>query len=532
MSSPDVWTPRLGYLPDPAHPFNKQWDIFNTRRRIVLVDGSRKSGKTWAVLHRVARHLWETPGARVAVFAKSVKLAKDGGSWQELVERTIPEWCDGDFGFKFTTFDADKVGGPKTDSITKTPYFRIRNYYGGESEARLYSIDNDDEVASKVKNKSFSMIWFVELSMFKDPRILSVTLPSLRMPHLRPPHGKPDTYHQWIGDTNPDEDLGNRSWFYKVFYEDRTKAHVRQKNESDDDYQERQEYYASMEVITMFMKDNPFITRQEVIELKMSCRDDQGLFDSYVLGIHGDGGQKRTKHFAGIFNPQVHVVGAIDGDDSMDTTSQIYVNKNTTLLHSGWDIGSTSNHAAGIVDIWTSMVGGVERSNFSVLDEVTSFDERIKIEDFAREFTKKMDFIEKRNNRKYDWTHWSDDTALNVWRPISGTFDYLEIMRATDNRVVLQGVFKPEGSVKTRVRLLRRLLREERIFVSARCVRVIAMLEECRKGDSEKDFVLWDEHKHTFDWLTYIIFMELLAELQEENQGPKVTHESAPIAVG
>lgn len=525
--SPTVWLPRLGYAADPLHPFNKQWDIFNTRRRIVLVDGSRKSGKTWSVLHRVARHLWETPGARVAVFAKSVKLAKDGGSWQELVERTIPEWCDGGFGFQFTTFDSDKVPGPKIDSITKTPYFRVRNFYGGESEAKLYSIDNDDEVASKVKNKSFSMIYFVELSMFKDPRILSVTLPSLRMAHLRPPPGKPDLNHQWLADTNPDEDLGNRSWFYKVFYEDRLKAHVRLEKESEEDWQERQEYYGSMETITMYMKDNPYITRQEVIELKMSCRDDQGLYDSYVLGIHGDGGQKRTKHFAALFDPKIHVIGT-RGEPEED---QIYTSKNTTVLHTGWDIGSTSNHAAGIAEIWTSIVNGRERSNFSVLDELTSFSEQIRIEDFASDFEKKMDAIEARNQRKFEWIHWSDDTALNVWRPTSGTFDYLEVIRATNNRVVLQGVLKPEGSVKTRVRLLRRLLREARIFVSAKCTRVIAMLEECRKGDSEKDFVLWDEHKHTFDWLTYIIFMELLQELMEENRGPKAA-ESEIVGVG
>ena len=526
ISDRDVWVPRLGYAPDPQHPFNKQWDIFNTRKRIVLVSGSRKSGKTWAVLHRVARHLWETPGATVGVFAKSVKLAKDGGSWQELVDRTMPEWCDANIGCDFTTFDSSGVGGPKTDAVTKTAYFRVRNYWGGESECKLFSIDNDNEVGSKVKNKSFSMIYFVELSMFKDPRILSMTVPQLRMSHLRPPPGKPDTNHQWIADTNPDEDLGNRSWFYKVFYQDRCSTNARLPNESDSDWKDRRDYYDSMEVIEMFMEENPYLTRQEVIELKMLCRDDQGQYDSHVLGIHGDGGQKRTRHFAALFKPNIHVVGSSEPDGD-----QIDVNKNTTVLHTGWDIGSASNHAAGIVDIWTSNIGGVDRSNFSVLDEATSFEEHIKIEDFAHEMTGKMDAIEKANKRTFDWVHWSDDTALNVWRPISGTFDYLEIMRATNQRVVLQGVLKPEGSVKTRVRLLRRLLREERIFVSARCVRVIAMLEECRKGDAEKEFVVWDVHKHTFDWLTYIIYMELLSELMEENQGPKASFHNEIVGV-
>lgn len=525
MSS-DIWLPSLGYPKDPKHPFNKQWDIFNTRKRIVLASGSRKAGKTWSVLERVVRHLWETPGARVGVFAKSVKLAKDGGSWQDLTERTIPEWVEANIGLRYTT-ELQGVPGPKIDSITKTAYFRITNYWGGESECKLYSIDNDDEVASKVKNKSFSMIYFVELSMFKDPRILSITLPSLRIPHLKPTDGSADTNHQWLADTNPDEDLGNRSWFFDTFYTKRQGANKRLPNETDEAWADRQEYYGSMEVIEMFVQDNPYVTRQEVIELKMSCLDDQGLYDSYFLGIHGDGGQKRTKHFASLFNKNHHVLSAHEGEDY-----QLYINKNTTTLYTGWDIGSVSNHAAGIADIWPTFIDGRERSCFTIIDEHCSFEEHVKIYDYAKGFLDKMNAVERVTKKKYDWVHWSDDSALNVFRPTGGTFDYLEVRQATNDRVNLQGVQKPDGSVKTRVRLLRRLLRENRIFVLAHCVNVIAMLEECKKGDSEKEYVVWDVHKHTFDWVTYIIFQELLTELMEENRNPSESQVAEIIAVG
>ena len=319
----------------------KQVALFNCNARIVLACGARKAGKSLAVMHRIVRHLWETPGARVAVFAKSVKLAKEAGTWQEICDIIIPQWIDagviGQNGrpIEFTTIDSEGVPGPKQDAQTRTSYFRIRNWYGGESEARLFSIDHDDDVESKIKNKNFSLIYFVELSMFKTKRILTVTLPSLRMAHLRPKSGEPDRWHMWIADTNPCVELGNKSWFYKLWYEDRLK-----KLGDTPDEKEEKIFYDSMALFEFFIEDNPYITRQEIIELKISCKDDEALYDSYVKGVHGDGSTKRKKLFAPWFSRAKHVIGG--GSDEGD---QIDVAANTTTLYGGWDIGSSINHA-------------------------------------------------------------------------------------------------------------------------------------------------------------------------------------------
>ncbi|NQU81275.1 MAG: hypothetical protein HQ543_07125, partial [Bacteroidetes bacterium] len=104
-----------------------------------------------------------------------------------------------------------------------------------------------------MKNKEFSMIWFIELSMFKDRRILSVTLPSLRLKHLRPKHGEPDTNHQWIADTNPDEELGNKSWFYDEWYVRRLKDFTKSDNKKERDRGEQiNSYYRNFGLIEMF----------------------------------------------------------------------------------------------------------------------------------------------------------------------------------------------------------------------------------------------------------------------------------------
>lgn len=287
--------------------FGKQLDVFNSTARILLVSGSRKSGKTYAVLERVIRHMWETPGARVGIFAKSKGLAKEFGSWQDLIEKHVPGWIeagiespDGKYRFEFTTFDSEGVPGVKQDGQTRTAFFRIRNMYGGESEARLFSIEHDQEVESKVKNKVFSMVYFIELSAFQDKRILTVTLQQLRMDHLRPRDGKPDNNHMWLADTNPDVELGNRSWIYKTFYQDRNKPN---KNDKE------QMFFGSMDVLELFHYENPHITQQEVVELEISCEDDPALYDSYVKGIWGDGAQQRGKLLAPYFIRNFHIVG-------------------------------------------------------------------------------------------------------------------------------------------------------------------------------------------------------------------------------
>ena len=505
---------------DPSHEgfwvpnlFPKQMEVFNCRSKILLVCGPRIAGKTLACLHRIVRHMWETQGASVGFFAKSVKSAKESGPWQQLVEQVIPEWIEAGIGLDFTTLDGTGTPGQKQDAQTRSAYFKIRNIWGGESECRLFSIDHDHEAGQKVKSKVFSMIFFSELSNFKDSRILTTTLPSLRMPHLLPPADQedaPDVNQMWLGDTNPDEDLGRRSWFYKVFYIDRMAKDHKQPL-----------LQKSMNVIEFKMKDNPYVRRFQIEELEGLCGGDQALYDSYVLGIHGDGGVKADRLFSKHFSRKLHVVGG--GDSEGD---QIDIHTTTSELFSGWDLGSSVNHGAGILEKWFRKKDGVDQACWSVIDELVYLNEQVSLEDFALNFLAKMRELEGRYKRKFHWKHWSDDSSVNVWRASSGSYDYAEILAATKGEIELEGVDMPAGSVESRVRLLRKFLREERIFISARCPHVIAMLEEAKRGDDVKKSFLADQHKHTFDWLTYPLYMEAMDELFETASRPTATDQS------
>lgn len=499
--------------------FPKQLEVFNARNRILLVSGSRLSGKTIACINRIVRHLWETPMASVGFYAKSIKLAKDSGPWQQLVEQVVPDWINAGIGMEYTTRDGTGQPGPKQDAQTRTTFFRVRNYHGGESECRLFSIDHDQEVAQKVRSKVFSMMYFSELSMFKDPRILSTTLPSLRMPHLLPPTNDPDApdnWHMWLGDTNPDEEEGNRSWFYKMFWIDRLNPNHPWLKPS---------VQRSMRVIEMFLTDNPHVRQQQVDELIGTCGGDPALYDSYVLGKHGDAGKLTRRWFSAHFSRQVHVVGGTEEEGD-----QIDVQPSTTVLQTGWDLGGSTNHGAGILEKWERLVDTVQdgqiiqvpKTAWSVLDELVFLNEQVSLDEFAVKFLEKMIAIEKRSGKRFEWEHWSDDTAVNVWRASSASYDYLEIQSAILREskgmwdVVLRPVLKPDGSVMARCRLLQRKLRDGLLFVSSRCTHVIEMLEEARK-DENGDFFS-DKHKHTFDWLTYPMYMAEIDELTSPNR--------------
>lgn len=496
----EYWTPILS---------EKQVEIFNTGvsedaehvhpeyPTSLLVSGARKTGKTLGVCHRVCRHLWETQGARVALLSKTIRSMTDGGIWQDLVELIMPEWIESGIGFEFTTKDSTGLPGPKTDAKTRTIYFKVRNMWGGESELRLLSLEHDQQVKSKLKNSRYSMIWFSELSLFKDPKVFQVAMMQLRMVHLKP------WQHMWISDTNPAEE-GEDHWAYRLWY---------LRKPSDD---KEALFLKSTKLIEVFLEDNPFLTQGEIDFQKSLYGDDPGEYDREVLGKWTAGHGNKGLHFADKLIEGYHIVGG--GPDEGD---QIDVHPSTNVLYCGWDLGQV-NHAAVILEKRLFLVNGQEYSLWNVLDALLYVGDRVSIREFAVEFLEKMDAISDRWKRRFEFIHYSDDSATNVWRPSGASFDYLEVQIATNNRINLIGVNKPEGSVQVRVQLLRRLLHEKRIFISSRCDPVIEMLRRCAQGTTQKEYVKGDRQKHTFDALTYPIFMECAFELDMQATNPVV----------
>lgn len=498
-----LWMPEL---------FDRQLPVFNSRARSLLVSGPRKSGKTWAVLHKLVRHMWETNGARLAMFSRTLKNSKEAGTWADLHTIILPEWINANIGLKYTTFNVDGVPGFKVDGQTRTPRFRIRNAWGGESEAMLFSLDFDGDVESKLKEQRFSMIYFSELSKFRDRRILSVALPQLRMPHLKMDE------QMWIADTNPSEE-GEGSWIYEVWYVER--------NQTYEQYAERNKergrpvmsesafdgFKAGLQLIEIMPEQNPYLDPRELEELKATYSYDEGLYARYVLGkwVYGDGDQSR--HFRAAFLAK-HIVGNCDDQDENNWILAM-PHPNAYELITGWDLGDR-NHAAVLLD--KEFANG--KSVFVVLDELESIGEEVSNEEFTVAFMQLVKNIEEQTGRVYDLERaWSDRSSIERYSATGDTFPYLQVYAASEERIFLRGVPKAKGSVRARVKLIKQLLKQDRLLVSAHCKAVKRMFKELKKGSTEVNYVVQDENKHIFDALSYPIFMECAEDLENMPQG-------------
>jgi hypothetical protein len=218
------------------------------------------------------------------------------------------------------------------------------------------------------------------------------------------------------------------------------------------------------------------------------------------------------------------------GDES-ELGGEIEISPNTVDLYTGWDMGAAVNHSAGIMEKRIINVNGKELSSWSVVSSFTHIGEEIGIRQLATEMQDEMRRLEDLYAKKFEWTHYTDDTALTVWRPSSESFDFLEVMVATGGEIEMTGVPKPAGSVRARVQLMRRLLLQRRLWVAGRCQDVIEMLENLKKGSTNTEYVEWNKWKHVFDWISYILFMECAEELALEANRPRSLVSAGPAYV-
>lgn len=501
ISPGGYWIPRLS---------EKQIEVFNCYKRFILVSGPRKSGKTIGVIHRIIRHMWETPNARVAIVSKTKTAAKEGGVWDDFNQIVIPEWRENCPGFEYATRNRDNQPGPHTIGDTRTPHFSILNAHGGESSAILLSLDVDAEVEQKLKQKRFSCIYFPELSVFHDRKVFTISMQQLRM-------DLPRESHMWIADTNPAE-AGEEHFAFKMWFLERT-----QKDHPDPEYQK------DFALIEIFIDDNPFLSPKDKQEIYNAHRHSPEMLDRMYYGKWT--ASSTEGFFKDVFRPSIHILGNVDPPNE-DDWETILPTKETLRLYVGWDIGF-KNHSIHVV----AKRETIGWSEFDVIDEVISIDEsdadgrRVTIADLAYRFMERKTYWEKIIGHPIEWVHWSDSSALDQYRPYAeGTCDALEISKCTNGEVELQAAPKYSGSVPQRIDRVQKILSENRLFVSAQCFRTIAMLRKLRRAKSGAKIVARTEagHEHVFDSLSYILVAESNRDAMDQRQ-PEVGQPSRMV---
>lgn len=467
-----------------------QLKIFNNTAVYQLVSGPVMSGKTWGVLQKVVRHLFDTPGAMVAMVAKTVKSAKHGGSYGILINTIIPEWeRAGIIGetpdIKFGYYDKDST--PRLAGDTRTNHFALRNRYGGKSEFFLFSMDYDEAVSEKFKNTSFSCFYFVELTNFGDNAggydIWRTTSNRLRMPHLTPEQ------HLWIADTNPSEDGVDNVW-YRLFYDKHGFDPVEDRWTID-----------NLSVTEVMIEDNPWLTATQISKIKAENRHDPSLYARNVLGRWE--ARQSAGHFGDTFTFNVHVRGDTSKPNREDHEIIVPPESCTELL-GGWDTGDLNNsfHLACKRPVGDTYA-------YDYIDRVGSIGHKVSLQDFVEAVMDRLaywsEFVRSEYGTKaIKFKHWSDSSAFSFNAGLNGTEAKL-IYTLSGGEIVLMAVDKPKGSVRKRVETWRRLMFENRIFFSAQLTQTIKMVRNLKRGSTAVEFVSEaGGFKHDFDSASYI----------------------------
>ncbi len=170
------------------------------------------------------------------------------------------------------------------------------------------------------------------------------------------------------------------------------------------------------------------------------------------------------------------------------------------------------------------------KSHFVVLDELETIKDEIDNREFTEGVMEIIGNLEETAGHNFNLDRaWSDNSSFS-FRASGGNYPYLEVHNASDERIYLQAVPKPRDSVRTRVSLLKQLLKQDRIRISANCKAVRRMLKNLKKGTNVLDYVVRDDNKHVFDALTYALLMEMSEEL-ELGAGKASTGQRVGLAV-
>ena len=469
----------------------------NGLKKIILMSGMRKSGKTIAGMVAIADHLWNIKSASVLVLCKTQGSGATSGIWNELTEKVIPAFIAADFGMEWAPKGSPapwKNGGePRIHGATKKMMCAVVNKHGGISELEMDSLDDEREIDDKYKSRYQSMIYWSEAAEFHERKSFSTLLLALRGFDL------PDDDCVFLIDCNPAE-TGESHFLFKIFYE------LRISDEADEDEKVFQKW---LKLTEWTMDDNPFITDNDKAVIRAEYKYSPSLYSRYVLGKWVRVIEK------GLFTAQFSIAQHTVGNKDDPNSEYLIPMEGCTELISGHDEGGV-NPVSYIIEKCIIHDELKDISVFRCLDELAFIDEEISPEEFTILFVQKMDFWEKEIGNEVRWTHWSDRSALDHKQSISQRSVADEMYSVSNGRIKLQAVDKGRGSVGNRIRLIRKLLIQNRILISAgKCPRLCEMFENIQTGKVPDSVSTHSKFKHSMDGFSYPVSRECWEELSD-----------------
>jgi hypothetical protein len=458
-------------------------------KKFILASGPRMATKTVGFLAAIADHLWTVKNADFAVVTPTITTADDGGCWSELTTKTLPDWIGGDFGMKWVTT-------PKQKGTTKKLYFEVTNKHGGVSRCHLDSLQYEEDVEAKFKNKNYSGIYVSELSYFKKRTTFDCWRQALRG------IGWSEWELCFMGDTNPAEE-GKNSWIWKLWWEERMRE------SSEEGFRLWQNQLGLME---FSVADNIFKDENWHKEQAAMYQWSEDLLRRYYHGewVEATG----NSVFHEVFRPNAHILG--EYETGVNKNPKILMpDPNCTGLITGWDIGAATNHAMVILDKeWVPSKEGGEVSRFSVLDEVVLLKTDYDIDEFVQQAMDKILWWEEQLEHEVFWRNWSDRSAFDMRGGMGNVYHHQLVRTYSEGKIILQAVDRSPGSVRQRLDITKKLFFQDRLYVCrSRCPFLIESLQGLPPGKAGAPINKESHFKHVFDSLSYALISECMDEI-------------------
>lgn len=476
----------------------------NGRKKIILVDGPRYSGKSEGCLNAIPDHAWNVKDAAVNVLVPSIPAGSSSGVWNELVERVIPDWIAGNFGMDWAPVESDsprsrKKYRPHQDGATKKLSCYVTNKFGTKSRIELNSLQDERDVEAHFHNRYFSMIYWPELSIYKKEATFNTILLSLRGVNF----AQEDLV--LLADSNPCPMLGKEHFVYKKWYEYRI---------SDDIEPQHRDFQKSLHHVFISLDDNPYLSAQQKQDIRSTFAGDPDAYACYAEGKWIRAGDSQCL-FINQFKRSLHVIESTDNPDDPDIALP---EDGCSELICGWDIGE-ANHAWTLLEkcyATKEYENQQEQSIFKFIDELEFVGDDLSVAAFTEAVMRKRLKWHEYFGKPINWIDWSDRSALDQREAISDRFPADEVYATSGGSIKLMGVENIVGTLGPSIRLWRKLLFQQRLlFSAARCPKLIEMNTAIRRGAVPDTVAKQSPYKHIFDAGRYPIMKECWNELAQ-----------------
>jgi len=473
---------------EPSHnPTQKR--AYSSIARFVLVYGGKGSGKTRVGLDALIRHCYDEEDALALIIAPSIRTGKEG-VFDDL-ENVLDLWKNGNKDKDGVRID-DGMGieytVPLQDPQTKDRIIKITNRYGGESKVLLVSIPHVSMVQKRMKALSPSFVYVDEITELEGHEYFTYVVFQLgRRRNINGPQ-------QYYASCNPE---GPSNWVYHIFFEKCV-------NESGNRNPDFEAYRIPIQENYHNLPTNYY---EKQIEPNLKDETDRArlLEGRWVDRPSGDA------IFLNYFKPNLHIrpnFGTEEHRRGMGLEPHAGI-----PIFVGYDPGP-NNYCVTFLQMIPTKDGKIV---WIVFDELIMVGEHRPDFYVAAEVLKKMDFWNERKKGACQFIHIADQSAFSHLRH-DGNYDATRMKTLTKGRISMRP-FSPsdkdsKGSVAARISMIRNMLANESLFISATCPRTIESIRllasEKQKNDKYDDMAglkpKRSPYLHPFDSLSYPIF--------------------------